>query len=57
MSDPSEKARLEVLAAIDLHALRDMQGQPERIQELFDSLMPLFRDRIPHHKAVITSVP
>ncbi|WP_024300889.1 hypothetical protein [Pseudogulbenkiania sp. MAI-1] len=50
MSDLSEKARLEVLAAIGLHALRDMQGQPERIQALFNSLMPLFRDRIPHHK-------
>lgn len=46
MNDP----RLEVLAAIGELALRDMQGQPERIRALFDALMPRYLDVYPHHK-------
>jgi len=45
-----ENARLEVLAAIGTWALHDMQGQPERIEALFDDLAPGFRDIYPHHK-------
>lgn len=49
MRDYSEVEK-EVLAAIGLWALRDMQGQPERAQAMFEALQKRFDGRYPEHK-------
>lgn len=40
----------DVLAAIGKYALAEMQGQPERVKALFDSLVPQFNGHYPQHK-------